>query len=192
MNRLYCFSFLLAYACFQQAYAAVFLVDAGRSSASFEVGYFPKGKVTGLLHRVTGKVEMDAQTKQGAGEVVFDMAMVETGNIMTNSFIRSSHIFDIKKYPTMLFRPTRFDFDGDYLSAVNGDLVLHGVTRSIRLEVKQFSCFDSAVNNGEYAACKGEFTTVVYRSHFGMGHYKFLVDDDVLIDVTLAFDRIMP
>lgn len=192
MNKLYCLSFLLAYACFQQAYAAVFLVDAARSSASFEVGYFPSGKVTGLLHRVTGKVEMDAKTKQGAGEVVFDMSMVETGNGMTNSFIRSSKIFDIKKYPTMLFRPTRFDFDGEYLSAVNGDLVLHGVTRSIRLEVKQFSCADSGVDNGQYSACKGEFTTVVYRSHFGMGRYQFLVDDDVLIDVTLAFDRHMP
>ncbi len=184
--------FLLACLASLQAQATVFLVNANQSRAWFQVGYFPGGKVNGMLHRVSGKVEMDSKTKAGAGEVVFDMSMVETGNIVTNAFIKSGNVFDSKKFPTMLFRPTRFDFEGEQLLAVNGDLVLHGVTRAIRLDVKHFSCAETVLDTNVLPACKGEFTAVVYRSHFGMGHFKLLVDDDVLIDVSLVFDRLVP
>lgn len=182
----------LACCCQGDAEAAVFNVDSASSHASFEVGYFAHGKVKGILNRINGKVEVDAVSKTGNGDIVFDMTMVETGSAMTNRFIKSASIFDVEKFPTMQFHSTRFDFDGDRLLAVNGELQLHGVTRTVRLEVKQFACIDALGQDGPRQPCHGEFTTVINRSNFDMKRYRFLVDDEVLINVSLDLERVLP
>jgi polyisoprenoid-binding protein YceI len=174
------------------ARAALFMVDGSNSSASFHVGYWGHGIVKGVLSRLSGKVELDVTTKEGGGDIVFDMTMVETGNAITNRFIKSGNVFDIEKFPSMTFRATRFDYDGERLMAVNGDLTLHGVTRAIRLEARQFACADVAVADAARQFCHGEFTTVVYRSHFGMNRFRLLVNDDVLINVNLVLERLTP
>ncbi len=188
---------ILAICRLSESSAAVFAVDGPNSSASFEVGYFAHGMVKGVLSRISGRVDLDANTKIGSGEIVFDMTAVETGSAMTNRFIKSGNIFDTEKYPTMMFRATRFDFEGERLIAVNGDLQLHGVTRAIRLEAKQFACADVQLpelsrQELQRQPCHGEFTTVIYRSHFGMNRFRLLVDDEVLINVSLGLERISP
>jgi polyisoprenoid-binding protein YceI len=188
MNRI-C---LLLFLYFSWAYcmAAIYTVDSLKSRASFEVGYIGHGKVKGVLSRLSGSVELDMASKLGMGNIVFDMTGVETGNNMTNRFVKSSSVFDTEKFPTMQFNATRFDFEADRLIAVNGDLLLHGVTKAIRLEVRQYTCNDMADSSNQQ--CQGEFTTTVYRSHFGMNRLRFFVNDDVLINVSLLLDRVSP
>ncbi len=188
---------ILAMCRLSESGAAVFAVDAANSSATFEVGYFAHGMVKGVLSRISGRVDLDANTRTGSGEIVFDMTAVETGSAMTNRFVKSGSIFDTEKFPQMMFRATRFDFEGDRLIAVNGDLQLHGVTRAIRLEAKQFACADALIpelarQDLPRQPCHGEFTTVIYRSHFGMNRFRLLVDDEVLINVSLGLERISP
>lgn len=188
MNRIFLLPFF--YFVFGGCDAAVYIVESLKSMASFEVGYIGHGKVKGVLSRVSGSVELDTQTRQGTGDFVFDMAGVETGSSMTNRFIKSGSVFDTEKYPTMVFRATRFDFEADRLLAVNGDLNLHGVTKAIRLEAKQYLCTD--IPDSTRQQCQCEFTTTIYRSHFGMNRLRFLVDDDVLINVNLMLERVQP
>ncbi len=188
MNRI-CLLSLLCF-CWSHAAAASYAVDTLKSRASFEVGYIAHGKVKGVLSRLSGSVELDIASKLGSADIVFDMAGVETGNGMTNRFIKSGNVFDTEKYPTMQFHATRFDFEGDRLLAVNGDLTLHGVVKAVRLEVRQYLCNDIADSTSQQ--CQGELTTTIFRSHFGMNRFRFLVDDDVLINVSLVLDRISP
>lgn len=189
MKKLGGILFLLAWA---DAGATVFNVDSANSSATFEVGYFAHGMVKGILNRISGRVDLDGNTKIGSGDIIFDMTAVETGSSMTNRFIKSGSIFDSARFPTMQFHATRFDFDGERLLAVNGDLQLHGVTKAIRLEAKQFACIDAVAPDGPVQPCHGEFSTVIYRSHFGMNHFRLLVDDEVLINVSLGLERVAP
>ncbi len=194
MNKAGCLLLLLLLLgwCISDAQAALFLVDGSKSSASFSVKYWGHGTVKGVLSRLSGKVELDMTSKEGEGDIVFDMTIVDTGSALTNRFIKSSSVFDVEKYPNMTFRATRFDYEGERLMAVNGDLNLHGVTRAIRLEAKQFACADVINSDTAQQFCHGEFTTVVYRSHFGMNRFRRLVNDDVLIDVNLALERVTP
>lgn len=192
MNKSGCLLLLLLGWCALEARAALFMVDGSNSSASFHVKYWGHGVVKGVLSRLAGKVELDMTTKEGGGDIVFDMTMVETGSALTNRFIKSGNVFDSEKFPNMTFRATRFDYEGERLMAVNGDLTLHGVTRAIRLEAKQFACADVVAGDGARQFCHGEFTTVIYRSHFGMNRFRLLVNDDVLINVNLALERLTP
>ncbi len=207
MNTLRLVFFLACYCRLAACIAAVFQVDSANSTAYFEVGYFGHGLVKGALNRISGTVELDDASKDGKAEINFDMTTVETGHGMTNRFIKSKSIFYTALYPAMMFRATRFDFQGDQLMSVNGDLLLHGVTRAIRLEAKRFACDDKAnpsntpnlpnipnPSNMPNTAqtCNGEFATVIYRSHFGMDRFSFMVNDDVLINVTLTLERLQP
>jgi polyisoprenoid-binding protein YceI len=192
MSRLR-FLFFLAYCCkFATGNAAVFQVDSTNSTAYFEVGYLGHGMVKGALNHISGKVDLDGASKTGSADINFDMTTVETGHRMTNHFIKSHSIFNIEAYPAMLFHATSFDFDGERLLAVNGDLNLHGVTRMIRLEAKRFSCADSVNADTLRQQCNGEFSTTIYRSNFGMNSFSFMVNDEVMINVSLALDRILP
>ncbi|MEN9864898.1 MAG: hypothetical protein RL748_488, partial [Pseudomonadota bacterium] len=127
MNRLCLLSLFCCW--INDCLAAIYVVEAVKSHASFEVGYIGHGKVKGVLSRLGGSVELDNQTRQGSGDIVFDMTVVETGNAITNRFIKSASVFDVEKYPTMMFRATRFDYEGERLMAVNGDLNLHGAVK---------------------------------------------------------------
>lgn len=180
----------LVYCLISECQSAIYVVETVKSNASFEVGYFGHGKVKGVLTRLSGSVELDNQTRQGSGDIVFDMTVVETGSSITNRFIKSGSVFDTEKYPTMMFRATRFDYEGERLLAVNGDLNLHGAIKAIRLEAKQFACTEAP--EGLRQQCQGEFSTIIYRSHFGMNRFRFLVDDEVLINVSLALERVQP
>ena len=197
MNKIGSIMLILAICRLSESSAAVFAVDGANSSASFEVGYFASGVVKGVLSRISGRVDLDVNTRVGSGEIVFDMTAVETGSAITNRFVKSGSIFNTEKFPTMMFRATRFDFEGDRLMAVNGDLQLHGVTRAIRLEARQFACVEVQLpalvwQDAARQPCHGEFTTVIYRSHFGMNRFRMLVDDEVLIHVSLELTRISP
>lgn len=117
--------------------------EIAHSAAWFEVGYWPRSKVKGRFSLYKGSVELDERGKSGRGEILFDMNSVQTGSEMVNDFVKSRQIFDTANYPVMSFRPSRFEYQGERLLASEGELLLHGVSRVVRLDVKRFVCADS-------------------------------------------------
>jgi len=63
------------------------------------------------------------------------------------------------------------------LTAVDGELTLHGVTRGVTFKVTRLQCGASPVDGRE--GCGAEASGTVHRSEFGMGFAASLIGDDV-------------
>ncbi|MBI3230359.1 MAG: YceI family protein [Burkholderiales bacterium] len=198
---------LLCYPCL--AGAAAYVVDSSNSAAWFEVHYWGNSVVKGKLSLQQGRVELDEGGRGGRGEISFDMNSVQTGRDFVNDFIKSKRIFDAATFPSMTFKPNRFEFQGERMSAAEGELNLHGVTRTVRLEVKRFLCqdvlaallfdvsnvsasVDTPLPSIGRAYCYGEFTTQILRSQFGMDSMTMMVNDEVNISANLVLQKVIP
>lgn len=185
-------SFLMLLACGlgpMEVAAASFQVETGSSTAQFEVGHFGSGMVKGTLGHITGAVDFDQSSKSGVADVSFDMRMVETGSAFVNAFIKSRRIFDTETYPTMSFHSSRFEFLGEHMIAVKGELTLHGVTRPVVMDVQRFACGDLPNAEPSRHQCRGEFRAAILRSDFGMANLSSIVNDEVRIAVQLTLER---
>lgn len=189
MNRPRLLIFLGCCLCLTNGHAARFRVDGANSGAHFEVGHWGGGIVKGTLGQITGSVEFDDESKSGAGDISFDMRAVETGRDFVNGFIKSKAIFDTSTYPVMRFHANRFEFQAGQLVSVAGELDLHGVTKAILMNVKRFTCRESASAENARRECSGNFQTTIFRSQFGMNSFSAMVNDEVRIAVDLTLER---
>jgi len=59
----------------------------------------------------------------------------------------------------------KFDFSGDKVTQVTGNLTLMGQTHPITLKASNFNCYDNPKHKRE--VCGGDFETTLDRSQFG-------------------------
>jgi len=127
----------------------------------------------GRFENVSGRVLFDAAAHAGAIELDIPVASVATGFDSRDRFIRSSAMFDAAQFPRIRFQSTRFDFEGERLVRVEGDLTLRGVTRPVSLTVRRIECGDVA------AGCKAEAVGALRRRDFAMDAWWPVIGDDV-------------
>jgi polyisoprenoid-binding protein YceI len=84
-------------------------------------------------------------------------------------------------YPTITFKSTNLNFDGDRVVSVDGELTLLGVTKPVTLAVANESCAEHPFN--KRPMCGAEASATVKRSEWGMkyGIPKAVADDVHLI-----------
>ncbi len=77
-----------------------------------------------------------AKPESGKIQVTIQAASISTGNEMRDKHLQSPDFFDVEKYPTLTFvSKSVAKGDGDNQYKVTGDLTLHGVTKSVVLDV---------------------------------------------------------
>jgi len=115
--------------------AGTWSIDPVHTDVSFTVRHMMVSKVRGKFHGVTGTIVLAEDPLESTATVDVDMGSIDTGEQQRDEHIRSADFFEVEKYPTMTFRSTGVKVKGDD-AVVTGDLTLHGVTRSIDLDVE--------------------------------------------------------
>ena len=110
-------------------------IDPGHTDLAFTGRHFMVTKVRGRFTGVTGTVEIAEDLRDSRVDVTIDMATVESGNETRDEHMRSAELFDVATYPTATFRSVAVDWKGSR-GTVHGDLTIHGVTKSVPLEVE--------------------------------------------------------
>ena len=154
-------------------------VDSTHTFARFSYSHFGMSTQLSKFNKTTGTVTLDKAAKTGAVDVVIDMKSVDTGYDTFNEHIQGEDFLDTAKYPTATYKSTKMVFDGDKLTAVEGNLTLKGVTKPVTLTVVSFKCMPHPMLKKE--ACGATATAKVKRSDFNMGMYAPLVGDEVTI-----------
>lgn len=112
-------------------------IDAYHSTVGFKVKHMMITNVTGSFDKFTGTIEADeADLTKSKVNVSIDMASVNTGVGKRDDHLRSADFFDVAKFPTMTFVSKSVKVLGKDKLQVTGDLTLHGVTKSVVLEVE--------------------------------------------------------
>ncbi len=110
-------------------------LDPAHSVVDFTVGHLGISKIRGRFLGITATLDVGDELADTSLTADIDMSTVDTGNADRDGHLRSTDIFDAETHPTMRFVSTSIADAGDGAYRLNGDLTIHGVTRSEQLDV---------------------------------------------------------
>ena len=124
---------------------------------------FWRGKFT----KTGGKVVLDRGSKTGGSiEIQIDAASVDFGHQKMNEKARGDEMFNVAKFPTIVYKSNALRFDGDKLVGVDGEMTMLGVTKPMSLKVTHFKCIMHPMLKRE--VCGADAHGSFDRSDYGM------------------------
>ena len=110
-------------------------LDPIHSMALFQINHAGASNPFGVFHAVTGEVMLDDAGGVTGVSVEVPVEKLDMGNEHWEKHIESGDFLDAKQFPTITFKSTDVKPGGGDSYSVNGDLMLHGVTKSINVTV---------------------------------------------------------
>ncbi len=158
-----------------------YVIDGNHTLPRFSYNHLGFSNQLSRFDKTSGKIVLDRQAKTGSVEVTVDTTSVDTGSTVFNEHIQGEDYLDTSKYPTMTFNSNKLKFEGENLVAVDGTLILKGISKPVELKVTSFQCMPHPMLKKD--ACGANATTVIKRTEFNMGKYAPHVGDDVTITI---------
>jgi polyisoprenoid-binding protein YceI len=165
---------------------ATYQIDPVHSSVQFSVRHLMISNVRGTFTGVKGTVVYDGENPTAATiEAEIDASTINTLDTNRDAHLKTAEFLDVEKYPTMTFKSTKIEKDGDGLK-VTGDLTLHGVTKPVVLVVEEIApeAKDPWGNTRVGAAAK----TKLKRSEFGLTWNAAVETGGVMVGDELKLD----
>jgi polyisoprenoid-binding protein YceI len=145
-----------------------YVIDPVHSQPMFEVQHMGYSLQRGTFSKASGKITLDRAAKKGSIDVTIDTTTVKTIDPRLDTHVRGEDFFNVAKYPTMSFKSTAMNFDGDRVVGADGELTLLGVTKPVKVTVANFVCGDHPFN--KKPMCGAEVTATIKRSDWGMSY----------------------
>ena len=133
--------------------------------------------------KTTGTVVYDKEGRTGSVDIKIEASSVSTGSTLFNQHIQAEDFLDTAKYPTVTFKSTKVNFDGDKPVSIEGDLTMKGITKRVTLTVTRFLAAPHPIQKKDTIGA--DAYTIVKRTDFNMGKYAPAVSDEVRIDIAI-------
>ena len=133
--------------------------------------------------KTTGTVVYDKEGRTGSVNLTIETSSVSTGSTLFNQHIQGEDFLDTAKHPTVTFKSTKVNFDGDKPVSIEGDLTMKGVTKRVTLTVTRFLAAPHPIQKKDTIGA--DAYTIVKRTDFNMGKYAPAVSDEVRIDIAI-------
>jgi len=172
------------------AFAApeTYTIEGTHTFPRFEYSHFGYSTQLSRFDKITGTITLDKAAKTGSVDVTIDTTSVNTGYPLFNQHIQGEDFFDTAKYPTITYKSTKVNFDGDKPASIEGNLTVKGVTKPVTLTVTSFHCMPHPMLKKD--ACGANATATIKRSEFNAGKYAPYVGDEVKL--TIAVEAYKP
>lgn len=167
----------------------IYEVDVVHSAVAFKVRHLVS-KTSGRFDQFGGTLKFDADKPEKSSiELVIQATSIDTDNEDRDAHLRGPDFFDVENFPTITFKSTKIEPAGEEnLFKVTGDFTLHGVTKSIVIDVELLGFGETSMfgRRGGFGA-----ETTINRKDFGIVWNKALdkggaiLGEQVEIDVTL-------
>jgi len=144
--------------------AGAWTIDPVHSDVSFTVKHMMVSKVRGHFRTFSGTLVTSNDITQSSVTAEIDLSSFDTNNEQRDNHIRSKDFFEVETYPTLTFRSAGIRADGES-HVIDGELTLHGVTKSVPLAV-EINGFGPDAYGGYRAGFSA--TTVINRNDFGV------------------------
>ena len=163
-------------------------IDPAHSEAGFGVQHMGISKVHGRFGNINGTVTLDDKDiSKSTVNATIDTTTVDTGVAQRDGHLKSPDFFEVAKYPQMTFVSSKVTNDGGKVQLI-GDLTIHGVTKSVTLDVEGPSK-EQADPMGKIRRAFSA-TTTIHRQDFGLKWNGTLKSGDTVIgdDVKVELD----
>lgn len=168
-------------------------VDTSHSEVGFRVRHMMVSWVKGKFEKFEGLLELnEAELGKSKLDVTIDAASINTSTADRDNHLRSPDFFDVAKFPSLKFSSTKFEAGKNGAFQVTGNLDMHGVTKSVTLEVEALSAAGKDPWGGMRRGTRA--TTKLNRKDFGLNWNAALEMGGVLvgedIEITLEVELI--
>ncbi len=166
-----------------QGWADTYAIDPAHSSVEFRVTHLMVSKVRGNFEKFAGGFEYDPKAiAVWKASATIDAASINTRVEKRDAHLRSGDFFDVGKFPTLEFRSAGVETEKDGRKHLKGDLTLHGVTKSVVLDLEE-----GGVTKDPWGGTRAGFTASgkINRRDFGLaaGTPGAMVGDTVEITI---------
>ena len=155
-------------------------LDADHTRVSFGVRRFGIPWIDAGFSRFDGDLVVDRKGADSRIVVTVRTDSLEGLDFGWNSRLRSPEWLDTARYPEMSYRSSRIEFDAADGAVAEGELTLHGITRTVRFDIRHIDC---AAEDSAASACGFSAHATIQRSDFGLPHGFWLAGDQVEISV---------
>lgn len=158
-------------------------IDPNHTATQFSIKHLGISTVRGVFEKTSGTVQYDPKDPTNTLiEATIDAATVNTRVEMRDNDLRSPNFFDVAKYPTIAFKSTKVEPNGEGKLKVTGDLTIHGITKEVVLDVEG----PTAPVQDKGATKMGvTATTKINRFDFGVNGARSTAGSDVNITIDL-------
>lgn len=163
-------------------------VDKAHSQLGFSITHLMVSDVEGKFKNFDTKI---VSSKDDLTDALIDLT-AEVPSISTENADRDKHLqspdyFDAAKFPTLTFKSKSFKKVDDKHYKLTGDLTLHGVTKTVELDVKFNGTAVHPYTKKTIAGFK--ITGTIKRSDFGIGAGTpaAVLSEEVTIDANTEF-----
>jgi polyisoprenoid-binding protein YceI len=168
------------------AEVATWNIDPAHTQSNFSIRHLVISNVRGEFRNTTGAVKLDeANLGASSVEAVIDAKSIHTREDKRDAHLKSPDFFDVEKYPNITFKSSKVEKAGDGYK-VTGDLTMHGVTKSVVLDVSALTpeIKDPWGNTRRGLSAK----TTLNRRDYGLNWSKMIeagpvVGDEVKIEI---------
>ena len=122
----------------------------------------------GKFDKSSGVVTLDRAAKAGTVDVKIDPASINFGNAKLDKHVKSPDMLDVEAFPEASYKGKFTRFNGDVPTEIEGMLTLHGVSKPVKLEIREFRCIQHPVLKRE--ACGADAIGTFNRADFGIDY----------------------
>lgn len=142
-------------------------IDPSHTYPSFEADHFGGLSVwRGKFNQTAGQVVLDRVAGTGALDVVVETDSVDFGLPQMNAVAKGQTLFDVERFPQARFRGQLEGFANGAPSRAIGEFTLHGVTKPLTMEIRQFKCMPHPLFKRE--VCGADVFATLQRDEFGI------------------------
>jgi len=158
-----------------------YTLDSSHSYVEWHINHFgfsnPSGKWL-----TEGTLTLDEKKPENSKvNVTIHVADLVTGIPKLDEHLKTADFFDILKYPTATFVSQKIIKTGKNTAKVIGILTLHGISKSLTLNVTLNKIAESPITHKKTVGFSA--STVMKRSEFGINRYIPNIGDDVKIHI---------
>jgi polyisoprenoid-binding protein YceI len=175
------------------AQSTTWTIDPNHTAAQFAVKHLMVSTVRGQFEKLQGTVQWDGKdVSKVAIDVTIEAASVNTRVDKRDEDLRSANFLEVEKHPTITFKSTKSEPAGQGKFKVTGDLTIHGVTKSVVLDVEGPS---PPLTDRGTVRVGATAHTKINRKEFGLMYNRLIeaggvvVGDDVDITIDLEMTR---
>jgi polyisoprenoid-binding protein YceI len=170
------------------AFSQTWTADKAHSQLGFGITHLTISEIDGSFKSFDSKFTASKDDFSDAViELSADVNSVGTGNDQRDTHLKSPDFFDAAKFATLTFKSTSFVKTGTKQFKLTGDLTLHGVTKSVVLDVVLNGTVTDPMSKKTKAGFK--ITGVIKRSDFGIATSfpSAMLSDEVLLTANTEF-----
>ena len=162
-------------------------IDATHSHVDFSVRHMGFSTVRGRFRDFEGFLEATADNVPQRLELTIRTDSIDTGVADRDNHLRSPDFFDAASHPVITFKSTAITARGGNVFEVQGDLDMHGVTKSVSFEVEGAGPISDPFGL-QRAAASG--STEINRSDWGLTWNQLLEAGGFMVSekVKLSFE----